>query len=168
MWRKSTKNKSNEKLFRQLQVKVQVFLWEAVWEHDVQTHHLLMKESNPGSINERDTRVRGAHGFARLPTLHLFSLIKNCRVKEDAARRRTSSSAVGCYGIEGVRACVRASNKQTKPLYSANFTMQTLKIKTNSWFFWVAKVWNMYHVFLIIKFAKKNPNKQNDRSRRRC
>lgn len=130
MWRKSTKNKSNEKLFRQLQVKVQVFLWGAVWEHDVQTHHLLMKESNPGSINERDTRVRGAHRFARLPTLHLFSLIKNCRVKEDAARRTQQweniefrSRLLWDRGCACVRACVRATNKQS------HFTVQTSRCK---------------------------------------
>lgn len=110
----------------------------------------------------KGTRASGARtGLRVCPLCTYFLWLKTAELKRTRPdghnSGRTSSSAVGCYGIEGARACVRASNKQTKPLYSANFTMQTLKIKTNSWFFWVAKVWNMYHVFLIIKFAEKKP-----------
>lgn len=123
-------------------------------------------------IQVQSMRGTRASGLRVCPLCTYFVGLKTAelrRTRPDGHNSgRTSSSAVGCYGTEGVRARVRATTAtQTKPLYSANSTMQTtLRLKNLFFkFFWVAKVWNMYHVLLLIKFAKwkKKTNKQTNK-----
>lgn len=78
-----------------------------------------------------ETRIRGAHRFARLLTLHFFLGLQTAEFSRasadghDSESRRTSSSIIGRYGTEGVRAVVEFRTKPCEQHKQSDFTRQT-------------------------------------------